>query len=123
MLDSNSNSEDQKTLLILRLWTFKEALVKLLGRGSSIDFGRLSFTLSSPGSGPVKVDVLGEQGGLRDEVEGVKFWEGRMGGVGVVVAYRQEGEGEGGVEVTEVEVTNVIEGARRTVERLLLATG
>lgn len=121
MLDSNSTSEDQKTLLILRLWTFKEALVKLLGRGSSIDFGRLSFTLSSPGSGPARVDVLGEQGGLRDEVEGVKFWEGRMGGVGVVVAYRPEGEGEGGVEVREVEVRNVLEGARRTVERLLPA--
>lgn len=94
-------------------------MAKLLGTGSAEDFSTMSFELgnlaSSTESRLVDAGECLATTRKREELEGVRFWEGRLGDgeeYGVVVA-RRDGEGVSLEEVRFVKVEEVAGGARR----------
>jgi hypothetical protein len=96
----------------------KEAVAKLLGTGSAEDFSTLSFELEKLAWSGEGTYVEGETAlatlGKRKELEGLSFWEGRLGdreGYGVV-ASKRGGEEAGVGDMRVVEVGEVAVGAR-----------
>ncbi|KAL7414602.1 4'-phosphopantetheinyl transferase superfamily [Mrakia frigida] len=121
-----SSSPQDRTMLLLRLWMYKESIAKLLGTGSAEDFSTFSFDLPSyplnRTNELVKLPAVlstGERGDAQSLCDAT-FSEGRLGygdgggdEYGVVLATRGGIEGRRG-DVTVVDVERVLEGARRT---------
>lgn len=118
--------DEQRTDYLLRLWTFKEAVSKLLGLGSAIDFSTLAFDLApySPTDATAARLESTSPALLPDAARGIGLWEGRLGAeqeaYGVVVAFRGQAgrsEGDGEVLVQQVAVEDVLAGARALLGR------
>lgn len=117
-----------RTEHIIRLWTYKEAVAKLLGLGAAIEFRSLAFDLGAavdfrslavnPGS---RITLTSSAADLTEaRARTIAFWEGRFGREGdvhtVVVADWRSAEGVAAeVAVHELSVDTVVAGARALV--------
>lgn len=108
---------------LIRLWTLKEAVAKLLGLGAALDFGGLAFDLPYTLGATVK---LASSANMLPEslARTIAFWEGRLGPKGdthaVALAYWAPPDGEAAkIRVRETSVEDIMAGARAIVQGTL----